>query len=334
MMKGRVFWFILACLAPVVAQPVRAASPEVIEGAKKEGTFVLYTSMNTPDVNAVFGAFQKKYPFLSPKNFTTRSAALLQRILTEAQAGRHTADVIQGNIFTLYVLSKKGITAKYISPEAAGIPADFRDPEGHWTAAYQQLNVIGFNSKLINPKEAPRTYDDLLNPKWKGKMALDDKQYIWFDGLLKVMGQEKGMAFMKKLATQDIHFRSGQTLLADLLAAGEFGMLINTRPDNMVDLKNKGAPTEWAAPNPTTVNILPVGVAARAPHPNAARLFVDYMLSEEGQRVLGAQGKTPSRPKIPTTYAIPDVKLVVNDPAMAERLNDVAEVYKKVFNIP
>jgi iron(III) transport system substrate-binding protein len=311
-----------------------AASADVIEGAKKEGTFMLYTSMNTPDVASVFGAFQKKYPFMSPKNYTTRSAALLQRILTEAQAGRHVADVIQGNIFTLYVLSKKGITAKYVSPEAAAIPETFRDPQGQWTAVYQQLNVISYNSKLVNPKEAPRSYEDLLNPKWKGKMALDDKQYIWFDGILKVMGQEKGMAFMKKLATQEIHFRSGQTLLQDLLAAGEFSILINARPDNAEELKKKGAPMEWVAPNPTTVNLLPVGVAARAPHPNAAKLFVDYMLSEEGQRVLGAQGKTPSRPKIPSTYAIPDVKLVVNDPAMAERLNEVAEVYKKVFNLP
>ncbi len=335
MMKRLAFWLIFTCLGYYAdARPILGASAEIIEGAKKEGTFVLYTSMNTPDVNAVFGAFQKKYPFLSPKNYSTRSAALLQRIITETQAGRYSADVIQGNIFTLYVLSQKGITAKYISPEAAGIPSDFRDPEGHWTAVYQQLNVIGFNSKVVNPKEAPRSYEDLLNPKWKGKMALDDKQYVWFDGLLKVMGQEKGMAFMKKVATQDIHFRSGQTLLADLLAAGEFGILINTRPENMVELKRKGAPTDWAAPNPTTVNILPIGVATRAPHPNAARLFIDYMLSEEGQRVLGAQGKAPVRPKIPTIYPLPDVKLVVNDPAMAERLNDVAEVYKKVFNLP
>jgi iron(III) transport system substrate-binding protein len=333
-MKKKLLFCVVSLLFSLTSMKSFATSPEIIEGAKKEGTFILYTSMNTPDVNVVFAAFRKKYPFLSPKNYTTRSAALLQRILTEAQAGRHTVDVIQGNIFTLYVLSKKGITAKYASPEAAAIPAAFRDSEGQWTAVYQQLNVIAYNSKLVNPKEAPRSYEDLLNPKWKGKMGLDDKQYIWFDGLLQVMGKEKGMAYMKKLATQDIHFRSGQTLLTDLLAAGEFGILINARPDNAEELKKKGAPTEWVAPNPTTVNILPVGVAAHAPHPNAARLFVDYVLSEEGQRVLGAQGKTPSRPKIPTTYAIPDVKLVVNDPAMAERLNEVAEAYKKVFNLP
>ncbi|HWP57921.1 MAG TPA: extracellular solute-binding protein [Candidatus Acidoferrales bacterium] len=334
MVKRIGFFLIVAWILTLKATLAGSASPEIIEGAKREGTLMLYTSMNTPDVNGVFAAFQKKYPFVTPKNYTTRSAALLQRILTEAQAGRHAADVIQGNIFTLYVLSKKGITAKYVSPEAAGIPVDFRDPNGHWTAVYQQLNVIGYNSKLVSPKEAPRSYEDLLHPKWKGKMALDDKQYVWFDGLLSVMGKEKGMEFMKRLATQEIHFRSGQTLLADLLAAGEFAVLINTRPDNMVDLKKKGAPTEWVAPNPTTVNLLPIGVAARAPHPNAARLFVDFVLSEEGQRVLGAQGKTPSRPKIPTTYPIPDVKLVVNDPAMSERLNEVAEVYKKVFNLP
>lgn len=333
-MNKKLFSCLVSLLLFFGSMEIFAAGPEIIEGAKKEGALMLYTSMNTPDVNAVFAAFQKKYPFVSPKGYTTRSAALLQRVLTEAQAGMHATDVIQGNIFTLYVLAKKGLTAKYVSPEAVAIPKDFRDPGGQWTAVYQQLNVIAYNSRLTNPKEAPRGYEDLLNPKWKGKMGLDDKQYVWFDGLLKVMGKEKGMAFMKKLGTQDIHFSSGQTLLAGLLAAGEFGILINARPENMEELKRKGAPTEWVAPNPTTVNILPVSVAARAPHPNTARLFVDYMLSEEGQRVLGSQGKTPSRPKIPTTYSMPDVKLVVNDPTMAERLDDVAAVYKKVFNLP
>jgi iron(III) transport system substrate-binding protein len=325
---------ITALLLWASAQAIFAASPEILEGAKREGTLMLYTSMNAPDVKQVFAAFQKKYPFIDPKFYTTRSAALLQRTINEAQAKRYAADIVQANAYTIYVLVHKKLTTPYGSPESSAYPEGFHDPDRHWTAVNQQLNVIGYNTKLVNPKEAPRTYEDLLNPKWKGKLALDDKQYIWYDGMMKVMGKEKGLAFMKKLATQDIHFRSGQTLMAQLLSAGEFGILINTRPDNMEELKQKGAPTAWVSPNPTTVNILPISLFANAPHPNAGKLFIDYVLSEEGQKLLGVMGRTPARPKIPTTYTVPDVKLVVNDLDQSARLNEIAAEYKKVFNLP
>jgi hypothetical protein len=168
------------------------AEPQLIERAKKEGTFLLYTSMNTPDVTQLIDGFRQRYPFIAPKSYTTRSAALLERVITEARAGKHFADVIQGNAFTLFLLGKRGHLEPYASPESRSFPDSYRDPAGTWVAAYLQLNVIGYNTKLIPRSEAPKGYEDLLAPKWKGKMGLDDKQYIWFDGLLKVMGREKG----------------------------------------------------------------------------------------------------------------------------------------------
>ncbi len=190
--------------------------------------------------------------------------------------------------------------------------------------------------RLVAKSEAPKGYDDLLNLKWKGKMDLDDKQYIWFDGLLKVMGREKGLAYMKTLAAQAIHFRSGNTLLANLLAAGEFGILINARPESIDELKEKGAPVEWVAPRPTTANVLPIAVAKNAQHPSAARLFMDYLLSEEGQRKLSAMGRTPARPGIPAANPrlSKGLEITVNDPGMAERFDQVVEQYKNVFGLP
>jgi iron(III) transport system substrate-binding protein len=303
-MKPQILWFavVLHCAMSVAAS--FAADPQLIERARKEGTFLLYTSMNVPDVNQLFDGFRKRYPFVAPKSYTTRSAALLERVITEARAGKHFADVIQGNAFTLYLLAKKGQTEPYVSPEAKTFPDSFHDPAGGWVAAYLQLNVIGYNTKLVAQSEAPKGYEDLLHPKWKGKMGLDDKQYIWFDGLLKVMGREKGLAYMKRLATQAIHFRSGNTLLANLLAAGEFSMLINARPESTDELKQKGAPVEWVAPRPTTANVLPIAVAKNARHPNAAKLFMDYMLSEEGQKTLSAGGRTPASPTLPPSGCI------------------------------
>lgn len=319
------------------AYPVAfAADASLVERAKKEGTFMLYSSMNAPDVNHLFDGFRKKYPFIAPKAYTTRSAALLERIITEARAGKQFADVIQGNAFTLYLLAKRGHTDSYHSPEAKAYPDSFRDPAGGWVAVYLQLNVIGYNTKLVPRSEAPKGYEDLLNAKWKGRMGLDDKQYIWFDGMLKVLGREKGLAYMKRLAGQAINFRSGNSLLANLLAAGEFGVLINARPESIDDLKQKGAPVEWVAPRLTTANVLPIAIAKNAQHPNAGKLFMDYMLSEEGQKVLSSMSRTPVRPGIAATNPrlSQGIEIAVNDPGMAERFDQVVEQYKSVFALP
>jgi iron(III) transport system substrate-binding protein len=261
---------------------------------------------------------------------------LLERVITEARAGKQFADVIQGNAFTLYLLAKRGHTDSYLSPEAKTYPDSFRDPAGGWIAVYLQLNVIGYNTKLVPRSEAPKGYEDLLNAKWKGRMGLDDKQYIWFDGMLKVLGREKGLAYMKRLAGQTINFRSGNSLLANLLAAGEFGVLINTRPESIDELKQKGAPVDWVGPKPTTANVLPIAIAKNAQHPNAGKLFMDYMLSEDGQKTLIAMGRTPVRPGIAATNPrlSQGLDLAVNNPGMAERFDQVVEQYKSVFALP
>jgi iron(III) transport system substrate-binding protein len=234
------------------------------------------------------------------------------------------------------LLGKRGHTEPYASPEAKPYPDSFRDPAGHWVAVYLQLNAIAYNTKLVAKSEAPKGYEDLTAPRWKGRMGLDDKQYIWFDGLLKAMGREKGLAYMKRLAGQAIHFRSGNTLLANLLAAGEFGLLINARPEGIDELKQKGAPVEWVAPQPTTANVLPIAIAKNAQHPNAARLFMDYMLSEEGQKRLSAMGRTPARPGVAASNPrlSQGLEIAVNDPGMAERFDQVVALYKQVFGVP
>ena len=336
-MQMKIFTVALALILFAIGTgALRGAEPQLIERAKKEGTFLLYTSMNTPDVNQLFDGFRQRYPFVAPKSYTTRSAALLERVITEARAGKHFSDVIQGNAFTLFLLGKKGHLEPYASPEARSFPDSYRDPAGTWVAAYLQLNVIGYNTKLIPRSDAPKGYEDLLAPKWKGKMGLDDKQYIWFDGLLKAMGREKGLAYTRRLATQAIHFRSGNTLLANLLAAGEFGLLINARPDSIDELKQKGAPVEWVAPRPTTANVLPIAIAKNAQHPNAGKLFMDYMLSEEGQKRLSTMGRTVARPGIAAANPrlSQGLEIAVNDPGMAERFDQVVDLYKQVFGVP
>jgi hypothetical protein len=139
-MKIKLFALRLASIILIgsSAAELIAADASLVERAKKEGTFMLYSSMNQPDVNHLFDGFRKKYPFITPKGYTTRSAALLERVVTEARAGKQFADVIQGNAFTLYLLAKRGHTEAYFSPEAKTYADSFRDPANGWIAVYLQ----------------------------------------------------------------------------------------------------------------------------------------------------------------------------------------------------
>src|SRR5262245_30776210 len=130
--KLSAFWLTIVLLLGYSKGTLFGAEAQLVERARKEGTFLLYTSMNAPDVNHLFDGFRQRYPFIVPKSYTTRSAALLERVITEARAGKFLSDVIQGNAFTLFLLGKRGHLEPYASPEAKAFPASYRDPAGNW----------------------------------------------------------------------------------------------------------------------------------------------------------------------------------------------------------
>ena len=156
---------------------------------------------------------------------------------------------------------------------------------------------------MVKRNEVPVTDEDLLNPKWRGKIGMDHTKPEWFSWKLKRLGQEKGLAYMKRLGAQEFKLYSGLTIITGLLAAGEFPLVLNTYIHNAEDAKRKGAPVDWLAQDPVFTKFQPIGVAAKAPHPNAAKLFVDFMLSEEGQRIIASFGRVPTRRAVPTTRA-------------------------------
>jgi iron(III) transport system substrate-binding protein len=304
---------------------------KLIEGAKKEGSLVWYTSASIEDAKAMFLVFNKKYPFIKTDFFRAGSARLFNRILNESRAGKVLFDLIAVRGLETHQLVKAGFLQPYVSPESPAYPAGFKDPKGYWVDYFDAYNVIGYNTKLVARDQAPKSWEDLLDPKWKGKIALDEENYSWYGAMTQKWGKEKTQRYMRGLAKQDIQLRSGQTLIAQLMAAGEFSvaMVLAHRIEKM---KEQGAPVEWVTTlDPITVSLHPIGVAAKAPHPNAAKLFIDFILSKEGQQLLLSIERTPARPGIDTKMEARKLKLYPIPPELGERYDQFQKEFREIF---
>jgi iron(III) transport system substrate-binding protein len=325
--------FLRASLLALLTTSVHANNHEsLIDGAKKEGSLVLYTSMTVDQAQKLNDAFRAKYPFLQIQMFRAVGERLLTKIITEAQAGKFDFDVVQSAETQAYFLKKRNLLGRYLSPEAKNIQRGFYDSEGFWSAVYMMPNVIAFNSRMVKRNEVPRSDEELLNPKWKGKIGMDHTKPEWFAWKVKRMGEEKGLAYMRRLGTQEFRLYSGLTILTGLLAAGEFPLVLNTYIHNAEESKRKGAPVDWVAQDPVFTKFQPIGIGSKAPHPNAAKLFVDFMLSEEGQRIITSFGRMPTRRGVTSTVQGADkLNYVVDDIGAGDDYNKNYEQFRTIF---
>ena len=240
----------------------RASDQATIEGAKKEGSLMIYNSMTPSQMQLIINAFNAKYPFIDVKVYRAVGERLLTKIFTKAQAGRHDFDVLQSGDTQAYFLKKKNLLGKYMSPEAKFLQKIFVDSDGYWAAMYSMPKIIGYNTRMVKRPEVPRTDEELLNPKWKGKIATDHTKPEPFFWIMQRMGHEKGIAYLKKLAAQEMRFYAGLSLLTSLLAAGEFPIGLYTYLHSVEEAKSKGAPVEWLAQGPS-VHEIPTGFRRR-----------------------------------------------------------------------
>jgi len=307
----------------------------ILEGAKKEGVLVVYTSMSVDQAQRILDVFKTKYPFLKTTMFRAVGERLLTKIMTEAQAGKCDFDAVQSAESQTYFLKKKNLLQRYVSPEAKHIQKPFFDPDGYWTAVYIMPNVIAYNALMVKRNEVPKTDEDLLQPKWKGKMGMDHTKPEWFAWKLKRMGEEKGLAYMKKLGAQEFRLYAGLSVVTNLLAAGEFPLVLNTYLHNVEDIKRKGAPVDWIAQDPIFTKFQPLGIASKAPHPNAAKLFTDFMLSEEGQKVIASFGRVPTRRGVTTSVqGLDKLNYVIDNIAAGDDFNKNYELFRSIFGAP
>jgi iron(III) transport system substrate-binding protein len=175
----------------------------------------------------------------------------------------------------------------------ADVPAEILPAHGYYAPTRLTLYVMSYNTNLVAPNEVPKSYADLLQPRWAGKLALENDDVPWFASVVKAMGESQGLAYYRRLAGQRPSMRKGHTLMAEMVAAGEIEIAIDTHVQGIARLKEKGAPIEWKPLQPAFGQPSSVGVAARAPHPDAARLLAEFILSREGQEIIKARNRVP-----------------------------------------
>ena len=271
----------------------------LLDAAKKEGTVAVYTSLNTKDSVPIKDAFEKKYG-IKLVLWRSSSEKVLQRAVTEARAGRHTVDVIETNGPEMEACYREKLLDEFWSPALKDLPPEAFPTHRHYVADRFNFFTIAYNTNLVKPEDVPNSYDDLLLPKWTDKIGLEAGDTDWFGAMVTHMGEAKGLAWFRKLADQRPQIRTGHTLLAELVASGEIPLVAAIYNHNAERLVVKGAPIRWKALEPTFGRPNSIGVARRAPHPNAALLFADFMLSREGQELIKERNRVPANRAVDT----------------------------------
>ena len=277
---------------------------ELAAKAKVEGEVIWYTSLVIPQVvRPLADAFEATYPGVKV-NFTRQTSAdLAQRIITEHRAGRMLADVFDGSS-TIFPLLEADAVDSYSPHAATSFAPEFRDAAGFWTALNVYYLVPSYNTGLVSKDEAPKSYADLLDPKWQGRMAWADDPGIngppgFIAMILGQMGQEAGMDYLRRLAAQKIaKVPAAQRVVLDQVIAGEHAIGLMTFNHHVAISKEAGAPIEWVRAEPAVNTMNYLGLTKGGAHPNAARLLLEFALSEKGQAVLQGANYLPANPKV------------------------------------
>lgn len=316
---------------------------ELYEAAKKEGPINWYTGfVQNQLVRPVVANFEAKYPGLRINVTGGRDSDIMVKILSEAKAGNLQADLVEGPS-VVNPLKEAGLIQNYIPENAAKVSDSHKDANGEWTGVLLHYLVPAVNTELVKPGEEPKSLEDLLDPKWKGKIAWSGEMTVggppgFIGAVLNTLGEEKGMAYLEKLSAQGIAtIPSNPRAVLDQVIAGQYAMGLVTYNHHSAISMAKGAPVKWLPISPA------VGAMARevllkgGPHPNGAKLLINYLLSPEGQAVIKEAGYIPSNPAVDAKE--PSLKPEVSGfkvftPTPADEQRDMAKwigIYKKLF---
>ena len=298
----------------------------ILEGARKERQAVIYTSLNLKDSVPIVEVFQKKYG-VKIELWRSSSERVLQRAIAEARAGRFAADGFELNGPELEALYREGLLEEFYSPQFVNLPPAAFPKHRHYAADRFNFFTIAYNTNLVKPDEVPNSYEDLLHPRWVGRIGIEASDTDWFGSIVKAMGEEKGLALFRKLAQMKPQIRTGHTLIAELVAAGEIPLAATIYNHNAERLLVNGAPIKWKALKPTFGRPNAVAVAKHAERPHAALLFADFMLSLEGQTLIKKRNRVPASPKVDSN--LNDFPYEMIDPVV---VLDEAEKWEKLWS--
>ena len=310
------------------------AQDAIVEAARKEGRLTWYTSMNIDDSQPLLDAFMKKYPFITAQLWRGSSEKVLNKIQTETRAGKFLFDVVAVNAFEAGFIKAHRLAQPYRPPSANAYRKGFVDPDGYWVDIYDNYFVLGYNTALVSPAEAPKRWEDLLDPRWKGKFAMDPEDHPWYLALQEAWGKERTEKYARALAGQAIQWRKGHTLIAKLLTAGEFplGLVYAHRIE---ELKQKGAPVEWVTTtDPIPAELHPILIAAKAQNVNAAKLFAEFVVSREGQAMIQGFGRIPAHPELELGWSVNPKQLRLQGVGVVgpDRASQVIKEWRDIFN--
>jgi ABC-type Fe3+ transport system substrate-binding protein len=260
----------------------------LIEGAKKEGRLVFYGTLGVDASRPMLEKFRQSYPYISIDHYRSGSVGIYNRVVNEARAGKHEVDIIELSAGPVSDLIRGGFVDPYRSTETDAVRQEFIDPRHFWNAYHYLVVGLAYNKTLVRVSEVPKAYEDLLLPRWQGrKMSLDRDAGDVFGGLLDSWGEKQGLEYFRRLAKQDVLIRSGYTLQAQLLAAGEVEVVPWSHAQRPLLMADSGAPLGVTFLEPVQSKAQVLLLARRSPHPHAAALFIDWALSEEGQTFVG-----------------------------------------------
>lgn len=277
-----------------LAWAATAGAQSLVEAAKKEGKVVIYGSLESGIMDAIEKAFTKKYG-IAVEYFRAASNKTLDRVLTEARVGRTVSDLVVTNSGPMLLLRKEKIFVKYVSPESERYPEDMKDPEGLLSPIYRMVIVgILYNTKLVKPGEEPKSLEDLLTPRWQGKWVMPDPSRhfttgVWVRNLEQLYGKE-WMDFVKRMADSKPILVESFIPAAQKVTSGE-ALAGITYLKYVYIFGKDGAPLDYVRLPRMLADSHQVGIQAKAPHPNAARLFEDFFISREGQEIMAKEGE-------------------------------------------
>jgi len=282
------------------------------KGARAEREINLYSSLVLEDLNALAAAFDKQYG-VKLKFWRAGSEKVVQRIVTEARAGRFDFDVVETNGPELESLHREKLLQRAGSPHFPDLLPDAIRPHREWVGTRLNMFVHAYNTNLVKKAELPKSYEDFLHPKWKGRLGIEAEDVDWFAMVVKEIGEDRGLKLFRDIVARNgLSVRRGHTLLAGLVASGEVPFALTVYNHNAEKLKQRGAPVDWYAIQPAIARVNGVALSRKPAHPHAAVLFYDFMLGE-GQAILVQGSYVPTNRKADSGTARTRLRFV--DPA-------------------
>ena len=323
------------------APPPEAVTPALIEAARKEGQVVYYTSTDLPVAEKVARAFEAKYPGISVHVERTGAERVFQRIGQEYSSNIHAVDVVNSSDAAHFIVWKRdGILLPYVTEDVARFPVEHRDVDGQYASFRVWLSIIAYNTDLVKAEEAPKSFADLLDPKWKGKIV---KAHPGYSGTIMTatyqMQRDLGWSYFEQLAKQNVMQVQSSADPPKKLDLGERAVMADGNEYNIFELKEKGRPVEPVyATEGSPLIVGPNGIFKSSPNPNAAKLFQSFCLSREAQQLIvdagGLRSVHPDTQNKPGRKPLSEIKTMKDDPAAVEKESEAIKAhYLKIFHV-